>query len=267
MSIPPRSPVAASPGTCSHPPPTSLSPAVWRSPAPRLVSMAMVLVALGTTALAIDIPVADWFKDGPWPPSIPRALVAVADEFHRVIGFSEVFAHTLGAAIILLTVLVLDRSVAWPNCRWPAIRWPSRQPTGQQQTFARMIGAAATGGLLTDIIKLLVDRVRPRAFDFAAYASVWDTFNEAVIATINGSRSDINSFPSGHSAVAAGLGAALAWKYPQGTWLFAIFALLAASQRIVYSAHFPSDACFGLAVGLLGAALFLRAPPGASAGS
>jgi membrane-associated phospholipid phosphatase len=70
-----------------------------------------------------------------------------------------------------------------------------------------------------------------------------------------------HSFPSGHSAIAAGFAAALAWKYPRGRIYFIVFAVMAASQRIVSLAHFPSDACFGAALGLIGASFFLRRQP------
>lgn len=226
-----------------------------------LLRGAAVLVSLGIAALAVDVPVAAWFKDGAWPAAMPEVLVKIAGEIHRLVTLSEVIGHTVSVVVLLGLVAALDGTLAWPMWRAPAFGSPSRQPTPQQATFARFLGATFTGGILTDIIKLLVDRVRPRAVDFVSHSSVWDSFNESVVATITGSRSNIHSFPSGHSAIAAGFAAALAWKYPRGRIYFAIFAVMAASQRIVSSAHFPSDACFGAALGLVGASLFLRRQP------
>lgn len=226
-----------------------------------LLRMAAVLVFLGITVLAVDVPVAAWFKDGAWPAATPKVLVKIAGEIHRLVTLSEVIGHTVSVIVLLGLVAALDGTLAWPMWRSPAFGSPSRQPTPQQATFARFLGATFTGGILTDIIKLLVDRVRPRAVDFVSHSSVWDSFNESVVAAITGSRSNINSFPSGHSAIAAGFAAALAWRYPRGRIYFAIFAAMAASQRIVSSAHFPSDACFGAALGLVGASLFLRRQP------
>ncbi|NBV44480.1 MAG: phosphatase PAP2 family protein [Planctomycetia bacterium] len=54
---------------------------------------------------------------------------------------------------------------------------------------------------------------------------------------------------------AAGLAAALSHRYPRGAVLFVAFATLAALQRVSSSAHYPSDICFGAAVGCVGAAL------------
>ena len=115
----------------------------------------------------------------------------------------------------------------------------------------------SAGGITTDVIKVFVERVRPRAADFAVQVSVWDGFRDSIIEGVTGSRSNIHSFPSGHSAMAAGLAAALAWRYPRARWFFALFAAMAMAQRVVSSAHFPSDVLFGAAIGLAGAAVFL----------
>jgi undecaprenyl-diphosphatase len=72
------------------------------------------------------------------------------------------------------------------------------------------------------------------------------------------------SFPSGHAAVAAGFAAAMGWKYPHARPFFAILAVCAAAQRVVTSAHYPSDVAFGAAIGLLGAAACLGLAPAES---
>ena len=211
---------------------------------------AAVLAVLGTTATVIDLPVASWCKAG----GVPKEVL-------RFLNFSEVFAHTMGVAVILVAALVLDPALAFPSLRWPAIRWPSFQPTAPQERMARMIGATACGGLMVDLVKAVVDRARPRAIDITSQASAWATFG---LVPSGGHHSDANSFPSGHAAVASGLFAALAWRYPQGRWLFLTLAVSAALQRVATAAHFPSDICLGAAFGLAGAALFLTDRPSAS---
>ena len=120
-----------------------------------------------------------------------------------------------------------------------------------------MVVTAFAGGLMATLIKAtLVDRVRPRAADLAAAVSSLATFGDSLAANI-ASHSDINSFPSGHAATAAGLAAALAWKYPRGTWFFVALAAAAAAQRVASLAHYPSDVLMGAAVGLLSAAFLL----------
>lgn len=232
----------------SHPAASGPEALMW--PRRSLLTAAVVLACIGAVALAIDLPVAAWCK-----------ARGVPKEFLRFLNFSEVFAHSMGAATLLVTALMLDRGLAFPSLRWPAIRWPSFQPTAAQEAMARMIGATACGGLAVDLVKLMVGRARPRAIDVAAQASALATFG---IIPATGSRSDGHSFPSGHAAVACGLFAALAWRYPRGRWMFLIFAVSAALQRVATSAHFPSDICFGAAFGLAGAALFLTDRPASS---
>lgn len=215
-----------------------------------LLGSATALAILGAMALAIDLPVAEWCKMG----GVPK-------ELQRFLNFSEVFAHTMGAAALLATALVLDPGLAFPSLRWPAIRWPSFQPSVERERMARMIGATACGGLAVDVVKLLVDRARPRAIDVAAQSSALATFG---VVPATGSHSDANSFPSGHAAVACGLLAALAWRYPRGRWLFMLFAASAALQRVATAAHYPSDVCLGAALGLVGAAIFLAGRPGSA---
>jgi membrane-associated phospholipid phosphatase len=211
-----------------------------------LLTAAVALGCLGVALLVVDLPVAQWCKVR----RLPRELA-------RILDFAEVFAHGTGAAILLVVALVLDPALAWPSFRWPALRWPSYQPLPSQRNFARMVGATFTGGLVVDCIKAVVERVRPRAADLISQGSALATFGNAALATPTGSHSDLNSFPSGHAAVAAGLAAALAWKYPHGVLLFVVLAACASAQRITTSAHFPSDVAVGSAIGLLGAAIFL----------
>jgi len=215
---------------------------------PPLISSAIGLACLGVLALLIDLPVAAWCKSN-------HALIP--GELLRALNFSEVSAHGLGVAILLLIAIVLDSTLKMPSLRWPAICWPSYQPLGSQQDFARMACAAYAGGLLVDGLKLLVVRVRPWAADLTAATQSIDTFGSSLLLTGRTSHADLESFPSGHSAVAAGFAAALVWKYPRGRLIFLGLALCAMAQRVATSAHYPSDVAWGAALGLCGAAIFL----------
>ena len=238
----------------------ALPPPPRRAAARPLLALAATLAMAGVAALAIDVPVARWFKDGAWPASMPRAAIKVADEIHHLVSLSEVVAHTATVALILALTLAIDPGLEWPT-QWCAALWRRggmRRPLPPaQDAFARMLGATVAGGIVTDLIKLCVERIRPRAADFSLQATVWDSFSQGFVAAVTGSRSNVHSFPSGHSAMAAGLAAALAWRYPRGARFFTVFAAMAMAQRVVSSAHFPSDACFGAALGLACAAWFL----------
>ena len=103
---------------------------------PLYLRAAVLFAVLGVVALTIDLPVAQWCKAG----HVPKELL-------RFLNLSEVFAHSAGAACILLTALVLDPTLRFPSFRWPAVCWPSFQPTAGQERLARMICTTATGGL------------------------------------------------------------------------------------------------------------------------
>ena len=107
------------------------------------------------------------------------------------------------------------------------------------------------------MLKLLIDRSRPRATDFSIVTSVLDTFGSHSVIAGTLRSNDLHSFPSGHSATAAALATVLIWKYPQGHLFFIVVATSACLQRIASMAHYPSDVCFGAACGVLGAALVL----------
>jgi len=220
----------------------------------RLLAAAIALACLGVLALSVDLDVARWCKAG----HIPKEIM-------RFLNFSEVFAHGIGVATLLLTAAVLDPTLAAPKLAAPK---SAAKPGGTRtlprfgslpvsRDFVRMAMTAFAGGLMANLIKeTLVDRVRPRAADLGAAVSSLATFGDSIAANI-ASHSDANSFPSGHAATAAGFAAALSWKYPRGTWLFVALATAASAQRIASSAHYPSDVLLGAAVGLVGAAFLL----------
>jgi membrane-associated phospholipid phosphatase len=205
------------------------------------LGVAMGLAVLGCLLLFVDVPVAAWFRNHRLP-----------GDLGRLINLSEVFAHGLAVAVILAVTVSLDR--AW--------RRAAGSPAGLMDVV-RLVVATYAGGLVVDLVKAAVTRVRPRAADLTAVASVFDTFGasaavESVAASgLIGKSADLMSFPSGHAAVAAGLATALAWKYPHGMATFAALAAAAAAQRVVSSAHYPSDIAFGAAIGVAAAAVCL----------
>ena len=157
-----------------------------------------------------------------------------------MLDVSEVFAHGLGVLLILVTAAVLD---------------PQNRPR-----LPRVAACAYGAGLIVQVVKHLIPRIRPNAVD--PPADVWSSFlswSELAREEIEAlGSSAVQSFPSGHTATAVGLAFGLAWLYPRGQWLFAFFALLAAAQRVQSSAHFASDTLAAAAIGCVAAGLVLR---------
>lgn len=220
----------------------SRQPDVAADPAPAdrygtaLLVIAAVCVTTGLLAFAIDLPVARWCKQRPSP--LPSDLL-------KILNLAEAFAHGLGVTALIVTLLVSDPTLALPL---------PRRPAGARWNFLRLVGAAAIGGLVVDLVKVCVERVRPNSADLAEVDSALGTFGPAALAAPLEHAAQLMSFPSGHAAAAAGLAAALGWKYPRGRPAFAALAVLSALQRVATSAHYPSDVCFGAAIGLMAAA-------------
>jgi membrane-associated phospholipid phosphatase len=186
--------------------------------------------ALGAcAALMVDVPMARY-----------AGSHSLLGDLRKILDVSEVFAHGLGVLMVLLTAAVLD---------------PLNRPR-----LPRVAACAYGAGLVVQVVKHLVPRIRPNTFDTSADVLhtflPWSTLAFDEIDALGSSA--IQSFPSGHTATAVGLAFGLAWVYPRGRWLFACFAALAALQRVQCAAHFVSDTLAAAAIGCLVAGLVLR---------
>jgi membrane-associated phospholipid phosphatase len=193
----------------------------------RLLGCAFVCALLSALALLIDLPVRDAVS-GVGGLKLPGDL-------RRAVGLAEVFAHGFGVLACIAVALTLD-------------------PRGWRIAPRLMIGAYGTG-LLVDLCKLQVARVRPK-FATTEIVRVADTFLGVFPWRAPGElamplNNHVRSFPSGHTGTAVGLAIALTVLYPRGRWLFALFAVLAAMQRMESGMHYLSDTLAAAAIGFL----------------
>ena len=196
---------------------------LWRRPV--LVGALMLLA--GCAVAPFDVPVARWIGEGECP-----------DVLEKLACLAEVFAHGFGAAALLLTVYLLD--------------------PGRRRFLVRLAVMSLGVGACTDFLKLFLARHRPyQFFRFEINGGTAATFGEWLPGWSAGA--GWQSFPSSHSAVAAGLAIGLAWLYPRGKWLFVVFAAFAMFQRVVVRAHFPSDVFWGGGLGSILAGICLNA--------
>ena len=187
----------------------------------------VLLMLAAVAALAVDLPIAGALKLWNHQP-IVHAWLGYFDMF-------EPFGHgLLGVSLALFVLHQLD-----PSRRW---------------AIPRVLACSLAAGGVTDLLKMLVVRVRPN--DFAFDGSVWSTFGQWWPLLSAGSEGQ--SFASGHTATATALAAALVWLYPNGRILFPLLAVLVGCQRIISGAHYPSDVLTGAATGCLVALLFLE---------
>jgi undecaprenyl-diphosphatase len=190
----------------------------------RLVLLAVLVVA-APLAFLVDMPLANAAK---------VAGERVPGDIRNIVRLSEVFAHGSGVLLILLAAMAID-----PR-HWRVV--------------PRLAIGAYGAGWTADLLKLVLARRRPNVTDttgavadsFLGFFAWRDahTWQEAL------SR-DIQSFPSGHAATAAGLACALSRLYPQASWFFAAMTILACCQRVAASAHYLSDVLAGAAVGVV----------------
>lgn len=186
----------------------------------------VILILACAIALSVDIPIAAIFAQK----KLPKAIDSPLREYLEI---CESFGHGFGAFLIVMAVRVLD---------------PARR-----RTIPWLVGGSIGAGIFANLFKLVIRRTRPRDFDFAN-ESVWHTYTSDAGSTIT-----MHSFPSAHTATAVGLAIVLSELYPRGRWYFFILACLAGLQRIVSSAHFPSDVLAGAAVGAIVGSLCAKA--------
>jgi membrane-associated phospholipid phosphatase len=188
----------------------------------RLYTTAAVLAVAAVLAFGLDL-------------SVLYAMRAemLPGDLRKLINLAEVFGHGLGVIAIIVAFCVLD-----PTRRRGALR---------------LLACAIGAGLVTNLVKILVGRTRPRDHQFQ---TVWETFDTWCPAISNRdwsllTESELQSFPSAHTATAVGFAVGLSYFYPHGRWLFAGLAVLVAMQRMQVGAHYLSDTLGGAAVGCL----------------
>ena len=187
----------------------------------------ILLVLAAAAALAVDVPIAQALRN--WNKS------PMACSYLSLFNLFETFGHGLGVLVLLLAIHQLDADRRW--------------------AIPRVLTCALAAGLVADLVKMLVSRIRPHTCDLEG--AVWSTFGPCFTSLGVGSAGQ--SFPSAHTATAVGFAAGLTWLYPQGRLLFSALAVLVACQRIVCGAHYLSDVLIGAAIGCLTAQFVLRA--------
>jgi membrane-associated phospholipid phosphatase len=115
----------------------------------------------------------------------------------------------------------------------------------RRNAIVLIVASFLFAGGITSSIKSLIPRPRP-----AIVAGVpVDTTNSIF------DKSQLQSFPSGHTTTAFALATALAMIYPHARGYFLGLAILVGLQRILTQAHYPSDVLMGATIGMLSAGL------------
>ncbi len=202
----------------------------------RRYAIVVALSLLAGVALTIDLPVSQWMHTR-------QGLKGL----HQPLQVVEAFGDSIGVGIVLITL--------------------SLTMVARRRELLRVFFTVLAGGLLADVVKFFIARLRPRSYPgdgLFQVESVADTFYGWLPFLQSGAvavGSKYQSFPSAHTATGAAFALALTRMYPSGGWWFGFLAAMIALQRVETGAHYVSDTCFGAAIGLLAALSFQGGTP------
>lgn len=121
--------------------------------------------------------------------------------------------------------------------------WLHERPAATQRAAARawyLLTVPAAGGILAEVLKLLLRRERPYVMDGAYSFRPWSDhpFSTSGLA-----------WPSSHTMVAFAAATALARLFPRAKWVWYFLAAGCGITRILAHAHFLSDVTLGALFG------------------
>lgn len=182
------------------------------------------LVFVVLSALLLDTP------SVPWARALPKPVEAF---FSWLTDFGKSGWLLSLSALVCFVLLCIDWRRVRPRV---AAAWTE---VGIIAGFA--FWSIAGSGILSNVIKQLVGRARPAAFDELGALSFLPLQFDYTHA----------SFPSGHATTMGALAVIVAVVAPRLTLPAAVFCGLVAVSRVIVGSHYPSDVVGGL---LLGAA-------------
>lgn len=183
------------------------------APLPVRVAIALAVI-LG--ALLVPAPLDHWTY---LHLSIPNVYDLDWGRLLRMVGWWPTWA--LAATAVWLQRRRFDAALAWRQALLIA-------------------GSVAAGGLLCEVVKLLIRRERPYVHAGHWVFRPWNvhTFSSAGLST-----------PSSHTMVAFAAATMAARIFPRLRWLFYALACGCAATRVLAQAHFLSDVTFGAVLG------------------
>jgi hypothetical protein len=119
-------------------------------------------------------------------------------------------------------------------------KYHRRRPVAANRAFF-LFAAVALSGLITDLIKPLAGRLRPKLL-YEAGLYGFEPFRIGY---------EYNSLPSGHATTVFALAAALSLLFPRWRLPLFGFAVVVGLSRIIVGAHYPSDVLAGAYVGAM----------------
>jgi len=181
----------------------------------------LVGAAVAAAYFNIDLPLAQAVKELPFQ---------MVEFFQYVTVLGEATWSLIAAALLGLAARFLWRRDDWMR----------------RSLF--IFAAVASSGIVTDLIKWLAGRWRPKAY-FTDQFYGFDLFGWGYEQT---------SFPSGHATTIWACGAALAILFPRWRLLWYVLAILVSMSRVIVGAHYLSDVLAGAYVAVMTVLVLVR---------
>lgn len=189
------------------------------------IAIGVGLLVLGLLLSFFDVQIIAASDPKEWP-----------GDLRRVFKLSEIFAHGFGVAVIIFAIWNLSPE--------------------KRRHIPRLLSCAAFPPITAHLIKLFAARKRPTCFLDMHLVPTWPESSRETWVGVGrqvawNTEYVTQSFPSAHAALVCGLAIGLSFLYPRGRWLFLCLAIIAATQRVIFLAHWPSDVAVGSALGFL----------------
>lgn len=177
-----------------------------------------------------------------WHFDQPIALYFQANLYDGVYDFFRLITESgEGLYWIVPTALVYWFYRFFPLQYLPFSSWFMKNRAEDMRVMGLVALSAFLSGLLVNLLKLVFARYRPvEYFDSQNYGMTW--FDRGY---------EIASFPSGHSATALGVAAAVALLFPRYRYPVLIYGALVTFSRVVVTKHYLSDVLIGGYIGVL----------------
>jgi len=178
------------------------------------------LLAIGTlVALPFDAILAQFFMSDPLP-----------GELRSFIHKAEFFGHAYGILGVAYTIYLLSED--------------------RRRQLPRLLSTAFLAGIVCDLVKMTIHRIRPVDCSFAAGESTFLGLSFLHVESFGKIfESSYHSFPSAHTATSVAFAMALGCMFPMAARWFLCLAALVAVSRFDGGAHYVSDTFVGAIVG------------------
>lgn len=199
---------------------------------PLAASFVYVLLFCALSYVAFDKPLALALKQSVTPHT--------EGFFKTITVLGDATAYLVVAAVLMLVL----RTMAHGSIR--NIDFQRYRAYGRSALYAFLV--MASSGLLVNLLKYLIGRVRPRhLFEQGLYG--FEPLN---------TQWGMNSFPSGHSQAIFAAMMALFFIYPRYDAAYLLLAFLIALSRIMITVHYLSDTVMGAWIAIAAAVLWRR---------